>query len=227
MNFLSAVTRVMRINGIIRGDTDAPTTFSDLQHGATIQIAQIAIQDELNELVADTVIPYEHKGTGTITTVAGTRSYSLASDFVRFYGTPSLYEASANGRIYEIAGGEAALMNADFQYKTTQTNPIGFYFDQTTTKKLAFYPVPSEAKTYTYDYEYDVSVTNSTDTIPFHTESEAQAFCRMAARRFKYLYESVDMNGLTQDTERTAAKSTLINLLKGRPAPKQYAAVYR
>ena len=44
MNFLGAVTRVMRINGILRGDTDAPTTFSDLQHGATIQLAQIAIQ---------------------------------------------------------------------------------------------------------------------------------------------------------------------------------------
>lgn len=227
MNFLSAVTRVMRINGVIRGDTDAPTTFSDLQHGATIQIAQIAIQDELNELVADTVIPYEHKGTGSITTAAGTRSYSLASDFVRFYGKPSLYDSTSNNRIYEIAGGEAVLMNADFQYKTTQTNPIGFYFDQTTTKKIALYPVPSEVKTYTYDYEYDVSVTNSTDTIPFHSEAEAQAFCRMAARRFKYLFEQADMNGLSQDAERTSAKATLINLIKGTAAPKQYAAVYR
>jgi hypothetical protein len=33
----------------------------------------------------------------------------------------------------------------------------------------------------------DVSVTNSTDTLPFHNEQEAQAFCRLASRRFKFL----------------------------------------
>lgn len=227
MNFLGAVTRVMRINGILRGDTDAPTTFSDLQHGATIQLAQIAIQDELNELVADTVIPYEHKGTGSIVTAAGTRSYALATDFVRFYGRPSLYDSSSNYRIYEYPGGETALMQSDYNYKTTQTLPVNFYFDLTTTKKVAFYPVPNEIRTYTYDYEYDVSVTNSTDTIPFHTESEAQAFCRLASRRFKMLYEEMDPAMIANDPERMAAKATLANLIIGKNPAKSYAPVYR
>src|SRR5689334_25409676 len=61
----------MRIEGILRGDTDAPTTFSDLQHGATINLAQISIQDELNELTSDTLLPYEKKTTGSIVTVRG------------------------------------------------------------------------------------------------------------------------------------------------------------
>ena len=52
MTFLEAVTRIMRSEGIIRGDKDAPVSFSDLQHGATIQLAQMAIQDELNELLS-------------------------------------------------------------------------------------------------------------------------------------------------------------------------------
>lgn len=59
MNFLSAVNRVLRTNNIIRGDDDAITTFSDTQHNATLNLALIAIQDELTETVADRLISYE------------------------------------------------------------------------------------------------------------------------------------------------------------------------
>jgi len=227
MNFLSAVTRIMRAESIIRGDTDAPTTFSDLQHGATINLAQIAIQDELQELVADNVLPYEHAGTGSIVTAASTRSYSLPSDFVRFFGTPSLYEAATNTRLYEYKGGEVKLMHDFYDYKTQSSTPQWFYFDMTTTKKLAFWPVPNDAKTYTFDYEKDVSVTAASDTLPFHNEIEAQAFCRLAARRFKFLYQKMDAALLANDPEHMKAKATLILLISGAAPASQYAAIYR
>lgn len=228
MNFLGAVNRVLSANGILRGDTDLLTTFSDLQHGATSRIAQLAIQDELNELVSDHALPYEHKGTGSITTAAGTRSYALPTDFVRFYGEPILYcSTDSNQIITEYQGGEDRLRVVDVNYKTTQSTPIYWYFDQTTTKKLAFYYVPSAVKTYTFDYEYDVSVTNSTDTMPFHTESEAQAFCRLASRRFKMLFEEMDPALIANDPERNAAKATLFNLIKGVNPSRRWAPVYR
>jgi hypothetical protein len=228
MNFLAAVNRVLSANGVLRGDTDALTTFSDLQHGATSKIAQIAIQDELNELVADTIIPYEHKTTGSISTVAGTRSYSLPSDFVRFYGQPLMYcTTDSNQVIYPYGGGEDGLRITDVNYKTTQSTPIWFYFDETTTKKVAFYYVPSAVKAYTFDYEADVSVTNATDTMPFHTESEAQAFCRLASRRFKMLFEEMDPAVISNDPERNAAKATLFNLIKGVNPSRRWAPVYR
>src|SRR5258708_38907795 len=96
----------MRIEGILRGDTDAVTTFSDLQHGATINLAQIAIPDELNELTSDILLPYEKKTTGSVVTVAATRSYALAADFVRFYGRAMLYDSVNNFEMFEFPGGE-------------------------------------------------------------------------------------------------------------------------
>lgn len=227
MNFLGAVTRIMRIEGILRGDTDAPTTFSDLQHGATINLAQIAIQDELNELTSDTLIPYEKKTTGSIITVAGTRSYALAADFIRFYGKAMLYDSTTNFEMFEFPGGEDRLKVEVYTYKTQQSTPIYFYFEATTTKKISFYPVPQGVVTYTYDYEGDVSVTNATDTLPFHTESEAQAFCRLAGRRFKFLFEGMDPALLMQDPEHMKAKATLADLIIGKNPPKHYAPVYR
>ena len=227
MNFLSAVTRIMRAEGILRGDTDAPTTFSDLQHGATINLAQIAVQDELQELVADNVIPYEHSSTGSIVTLAGTRSYSLPPDFVRFFGTPSLFDTASNIRLYEYPGGEQALMDTFQNYKTQQTLPVNWYFDLTTTKKIAFWPVPNDARTYTFDYEKDVSVTSASDALPFHNEIEAQAFCRLAARRFKFLYQGMEVALLAGDPEHMKAKATLMLLISGASPSSQYAPIYR
>lgn len=227
MNFLSGVTRLLRANGIIRGDTDLPTSFSDLQHGATMALAQIAIQDELNELTSDALIPYEKKTTGSIATVAGTRTYSLASDFIRFFGTPLLYCSADNRELFEYSGGEDALRLNVFNYETQQSDPANWYFEATTTKKIAFWPVPQQVKTYTYHYEADVSVTNSTDTLPFHNEQEAQAFCRMASRRFKMLYEEMDPALLANDPEHQAAKATLYQMMKGANPAKHWVPVYR
>lgn len=227
MTLIQAIGRVMRATGIIRGDTDAPSSLSDLQHGATINLAAIAIQDELNELTSDMLLAYEHDGTGSITTSAGTRSYSLASDFIRFFGTPSLYESTSNNRYYEYPGGEAQLQLLYPDYKTAQATPQYWYFDLTTTKKIAFWPVPQDAKTYTYDYEKDVSVTSASDTLPFHNEQEAQAFARLAARRFKFLYEGMDPALVAMDPEHMKAKSTLVAMMVGKNPTKRYAPVYR
>lgn len=227
MNFLSGVTRIMRIEGILRGDTDAPTTFSDLQHGATINLAQIAIQDELNELTSDALLPYEKKTSGSIVTIQGTRSYALATDFIRFFGRAMLFCSADSFEMFEYPGGEDRIKILYFDYKTTQSLPIHFYFEATTTKQISFWPVPQSAKTYIYDYEGDVSVTNATDTLPFHNEQEAQAFCRLAARRFKYLYQGLNIADIDQDSEHMKAKAVLADMIVGKNPSKKYAPVYR
>lgn len=226
MNLITAIGRLMENNGIIRGDTDLPTTLTDLQHGATIRLARNAIQDELNELISDRVIPYEHAGTGSIVTVANTRSYSLPTDFIRMFGRGYLFDSNRT-MIAEAPGGEAKLQVLYGDYKTAAGEPIAWYFDLTTTKKIAFWPVPQSAKTWTFDYEKDVSVTLSSDTLPFHNESEAQAFCRLASRRFKFMFEDKDVTLLEQDPEHVKALATLLNLIKGTNPPTRYAPIYR
>jgi hypothetical protein len=227
MNFLAAVNRLLAAEGFLSGDSEEITTFSDLQHKATVRVARIAIQDELMELVSDSTIPYEKKTTGSITTVAGTRTYDLPSDFVRFYGTPALYESTGNRLYYEFPGGEPALRDHFPDYMTVQSDPLNWYMDLTTTKKIGFWYVPQEAKTYTFPYEADVSVTNSSDTLPFHTESEAQAFCRLAQRRFKWLLKDDDTAKLVNDPEHMKAKSTLFALIQGKPPSRFYNAAYK
>ncbi len=225
--FLDAVNRILLINGIIRGDTDLITSFSDLQHSATVSMAQVAVQDDLSDLISDMLIPSEHESSGVLSAVASTRSYSLPTDFVRFFGAGGLYNSAENTMIYEFPGGEPRLMHLFTNYKTQESAPIHWYFDLTTTKKIALWPVPQEAKTYSFDYQADVQVSASTDTLPFHNNSESFSFCRLAARRFKVMFEGGDIANIDSDPERMKAKATLINLIKGTNPPKTYSNTYR
>lgn len=228
MNFLDCVNRILRLNGKIRGDDDDITTFQDTAHNAAIQIAQIAVQDELSSLISDRLIDYE-LAEGTITTVAGTRTYALAADFIRFAGHPSLYNATANRKIDEYPGGREVLKENIYTYKVTQGDPAYWYWEPSTTKTLGFYQVPDAVRTYTYDYEKSVLVTASTDTLPFHNDQEAQAFTQCAGRRYKGLFENNDniVGFLVGDPTYVTARATLANLMKPRNPYTRYGALIR
>lgn len=229
MDFLAAVNRVLRLNAVIRGDSDLVSTFSDTAHNATLNLAIVAIQDELGDLVADRLIPYE-LASGTVTIVAGTPTYALASDFIRLYGRA--FFLNGTREIFEYPGGREKLQVEIPNYQTVQGTPNWWYFEPASTKKVGFYQVPNAAATYTYDYEKSVMVTNSTDTIPLHNTEEANAFVLMCSRRFKVLYEDVDKASdiaAVLDIDRTynRAKKTLLQLIKGVNPPNKYSPTYR
>lgn len=232
--FLEAVTRVLRLNAILRGDTDAPASFSDTNHNASMQIAILAIQDELASLVADKLIPFE-KGSSTITLASGTRTYSLESTFLNFYGFPHFYDSTDNRIIPMYPGGQENLQIVDFQYLTTSGTPTWWYWEPTTSKKVGFYHVPDsthDGRSLTYHFEKSVYVSLSTDTMPFHNAEESNTFCIMAGRRFKFLFEDVDNKGdiqgiLDNDVSYRSARGTLIRLMRGTNAPRYYAPAYR
>jgi len=190
--------------------------FTDTQHAADSELAQIAIQSELNILIADKLIPYE-KASATIALVTSTRTYALESDFVRFYGKkPSFYDSVDNVRIYEYTGGEDALRDQDYQYQTTKGGPWAWYWDATTTKRVAFYSVPQSSyngRSLSYDYEKSVSVTAYNDTLPFHNEEEAQTFVSCAARRFKMMENSLQVQRMSEDAEYSDSMAALLSLM--------------
>lgn len=226
MTFLGAVNRVLRASGILRGDDDTITTFSDTQHNAALNLAIIAVQSELGEMVSDRVIPYE-RASGTINTVAGTRAYALAADFVRLYGQhPFFYDATNNTQIYEWPGGFDNLRHTIYTYATDAGYPSWWYGEETTTKQVAFYQVPNEALTLTYDYEKDVSVTVAADTMPFHSDMEANAFVDMVVPHFKLLLTRQSTAGLREDQSYVVAKARLANMMKPRNPYKRYGARY-
>lgn len=234
MTFLEAVIRIMRLNGHIRGDTDAPASFADTAHNATMQIAQIAVQDELINLSADKTIPYE-KASTSIGLVSGQRTYSLPGDFIGFYGTAHFYDATDNRQIYEYPGGLERLQVCDFKYDTATGTPNWWYFEPAATKKVAFYQVPNSTyngRSLTYDYETSILVSAAGDTMPLHNNEENYQFCAMAGRRFKYLFEDVkdkqDIQAiLDMDLSYRTAKGTLLRLISGKNPPGRYAPAYR
>lgn len=234
MTFLECITRILRTNGFLRGDTDAPTSFSDTNHNASIQTAQIAVQDELTALTAERLVPYE-KTSSTITLANGTRTYALAADFIGFYGHPHFYDSTANRLIPEWPGGQESLQVSDFQYLTRTGTPNWWYWEPTTTKKVGFYHVPDstfDGRSLTYHYEKSVLVTVAADTMPFHNTEEANAFTTMAARRFKFMFEDVRNEAdivriLDNDMSYRNAKATLIRLMKGVNPSGFYTASYR
>lgn len=226
--FLDSVNRLLRINTIIKGDDDNIASFTETQHAADVSLAQIAIQDELTEIISERLLPYEHT-TNTISLVNGTRSYALQTNFIRFFGVASFYDSTDNVRIYEYKGGEAALMNHDYQYKTTTGTPSWFYWDNTTTKNVAFYNIPGasyDARSLSYDYEKSVMVTNSTDTMPFHNNEEHYAFVSMAAQRFQFMIEKKPMGELMNDSTYANAKTRLYNLLQWKNPNQSYGKRY-
>jgi hypothetical protein len=221
MTFLEAVNLILRTNTFIAGDDDDITSFSDTQHRATMNLAQIAIKSTLNELVSDRLLPYEELD-GHITTASNTRTYSMPDDFVRFVGeNPILLKLSGVAGsdaesvfITEYPGGEEAIRRQILNYREQTGTPQWFYMVNGTSKKLGFYPVPEEVATYRFPYQKDVSVSIESDDLPFHTTQEATAFVDMAARYMKFLIEKLPVAQLYQDPVFVTSKSALMSLIK-------------
>lgn len=235
MTLLEAINRILRKNAIIRGDTDTVATLADTQHNASLNLAVVAIQDELVKLIAERLIPSERKTTGSITFVTNTRTYSLAADFTRFYGVPHFYRAADNRQIYEFPGGLELLQVAYYDYATQYGDPIWFYSEPTSTKKVGFFQVPSSSESgdvWTYEYEGSVMVSVAGDSLPFHNSEENYAFTEMCSRRFKFAFEDVknelDLAAvLDKDRTYTTAYATLLKLIKGQNPTRTYGAIYR
>lgn len=226
MTFIDGVNRLLRASGILRGDDDDLTTFSDLQHNAAMNLAIVAIQSELSDLIADRLIPYE-KASSSITTVSGTRAYSLAANFVRFYGqNPFLYDATNNVVICEYPGGVDRLRHNIYNYKTQSGTPSNWYFEDTTSKQVALYPVPDKAVQWDYDYEKDITLSASTDVLPFHSDTEGRAFIDMTLSRYKMLLTRAPLSGLSKDPDRAEARSRLLNLMRPTDARRYYGSRY-
>lgn len=234
MTLLQCVNRILRLNAILRGDTDEISTFSDTQHNASLNLAIVAVQNELVRLVADRLLPYERQTSGTVTLATGTRTYSLASDFTRFYGIPHFYDSDGNRQIYEFPGGLEALQIQYYTYATDSGDPNHFYWEPTTTKKVGFFQVPSsgqDGKILSYEYEGSVLVSSVSDTMPFHNDEEAFMFTEMATRRFKYSWEDVknelDIQAvLDKDGTWKSSKAMLIALIKGYKPVRSYGNRY-
>ena len=231
------------MEGIIAGDDDNLTDFSGTQFENDLNLAQIAIQDELADLASDKVLPYE-QSSAYITLVNGTRAYSLASDFIRFTDEePFLLRvdaATSTGtsqgyRLWSWHGGEENLRRAYMDYRSTTSSPGWFYPTGGTSHQIGIFPVPdSNAAGDIYRYYYDKSITVSvtTDTIPLITAEAANAFCEAAGLRFRYLRmppqerQVLFPGGLNTNPQIQQARSRLIEFVRIERPTEKYGRKY-
>jgi len=230
MQFLGAVNRILQLNGLIRGDTDLLTSFADTNHASTSAIAQIAVQNEIAELSSRGLLPYQHKTNGSITLVTATRSYAFPSDFIQLWGEdPFFYDATQNMQIFQYPGGEQQLRLGIYTYRTDPGAPLYFCFELGTTQQVSFYPVPDASvnnRVLAFDYSASVNVLNASDTIPFTTVDQQYAFCEMAGRRFKFLYEGKVDIPMDSDPVYREARARLFALMKWKQPARRYGRAY-
>lgn len=229
MDFITAVNRILRVNGLIRGDTDTLVTFNDQSHNSSSSLAQIAIQDEISELTGKGLIPAQFSS-NTITLVTGTRTYTLPSDYIKLVGDPPFFlDTTQNIQIYEYPGGENQLRIDIYDYRTQSGNPVYFYFETSSAAKVSFFQVPdagANGRAFTYDYYASENVSASTDPLPLDTVDQQYAFCAMAGRRFKFLFEGKIDVPVDSDAVYREARARLFNLLGRKKAGTHYGKVY-
>lgn len=239
--FLQAVNECLILEGIISGDDDELSSFTDTQHVISSKLAQKAIQQELASLVSEQIIDAE-RTSALLTTTPGTRTYTLASGFIRFRTTARnpnvvLWEATSAGItdgqfVQEWPGGEESIITAYPRYLDQQARPIYWYWVGGGTQDVGLYPVPDGTRYYKYFYEKDVTVTTAADTLPFAVDTQARTFIRGAARRFKFLRsspverETFYPKGLEDDEQLKSNRAVLMSLLRHKQPPSHYGRRY-
>jgi hypothetical protein len=231
MTFLEAVNRMLRLSTLMQWDDDDITTFSNTQHAGNISLCRQAVQHVLNDLVADEFL-WSEDATGNITTVSGTRTYSLASNFVQLQDTkPWFFKLSgiagtdAEGNfLVEYPGGENLLMKQVLQYTSQTGTPQWFYF--TADQEIGMYPIPDSVDVYRYHYEKNVMVNSESDELPFDSDQKGYAFVDMATRIFTFLFTRQPIEGIENDIIYKRAKGALLSLSKKKDPIKRYGYKY-
>lgn len=233
--FLECVNRVLRQNAVITGDDDDITSFADLQHRASVQLCQIAIQSTVTELSSDQLLPVE-EADDTLTMETGIRTYDLAADFIRFVGEkPFLLKVDASGDSLNqwmsmYPGGEAQLKRDILDYREQPGSPNYFYNLSAATKSIGVFQVPDstyDGVKYRYTYEKSIYPTVAASVMPFQTVQEFHTFTDMASRRFQFMFTKQPMDNLEQDIIYKGAKTSLIGLMRQTKATTSYGWDYR
>jgi hypothetical protein len=228
MTFLEAVNRLMRLATVMQWDDDDITSFSQTQHGATISLARQAIQHVTNDLIADRFL-FPEDAQATITTVSGTQTYAIASDFVRFKDKRPWFFQTDSGVpnsqfLSEYPGDEAALKKQVPKYETQTGTPQWFYF--TNDQEIGIYPVPGAVFVYRYEYQKDVMPEVESDSLPVQSTQMGYAYVDMATRIFTFLFTQQPIDGAQGDVIYSRAKAALMALNVKEPPSNRYGFRY-
>lgn len=144
---------------------------------ADVTIAIGIINDTIDELGAPAASPIL-TAESSITLVASTREYALASDFAGFAESalPVMVDQTNGSWLYEYPGGYDAM----FRDQTIPANYTGlptYWAINPSNRKIRLNTIPSSVeagRVYTYKYRLRTNLTAATDTFPYTDEVTAQ-----------------------------------------------------
>lgn len=164
---LQSVNAVLRRVGVIQGESGNFSSLTDTARQRDLDVAVDVINEGLEELYSLT--PHARpKGVAesTISLLASTRGYSLASDIVRLRWP--MIDKTNTQFIYEFKGGYEKLLQLDPE-QDDEGLPLFGALDPTDGKVYLDRAPSSEnvGAVYTYQYDKDISLSTVSDTVPF------------------------------------------------------------
>jgi len=166
-SLLNATNEILKRTGIIAGDAGLLTTLTDSARQRAIDIAVQVVNEGIDALYsAAAVAAPNEQAESTITLVAGTRAYTLATDLVQIRWP--MVDKTNTQFLKEYPGGYNKMLLADPEQDDTGL-PYGAAIRPTDGKLfLDRAPTSVEAsRVYTYQYDKDVSLTAAASTVPF------------------------------------------------------------
>lgn len=167
-SLLNSVNEILKRAGYIAGDAGLLTTLTDSARQVAIDQAIQVVNEGIDELysAADVAMPNEQTS-GTITLVAGTRAYQLASNLVQLRWP--MIDRTNNQYLSEFAGGYNAILLHDPEQDDTGLPHLAairptdgyLYLDRAPTSEEA-------GRVYTYQYDKNLAMSAAADTVPFN-----------------------------------------------------------
>lgn len=164
---LNGVNEVLKRAGFIAGDAGVLTTLTDTARQTSIDTCVQVINEGVSELFTASGMPMPNEQKeGTVTLVAGTRSYSLASDVVQVHWP--MVDKTNTQFLYKFPGEYNDMLLLDPEqddtglpvYATLRPTDFKLFLDKA--------PTSAEAgRIYTYQYHRDLVLASASDTMPF------------------------------------------------------------
>ena len=164
---LDGVNEILKRVNVIAGDVAALTTLTDSSNQHAIDIAVQVINEGIDELYTITNKPKpKEQGESTITLVAGTRDYTLASDLIRMRWP--MIDRTNSTYLFDYPGDYNDMLQLDPEQNDTGLPIWGTINPKDGTLHVSHAPTSAEAgRVYTYEYDKDVSLSSASSAVPF------------------------------------------------------------
>ena len=164
---LESVNEILKRVKLITGDAGELTTLTDSARQPAIDTAVQVVNEGIDELYSSAEIPQPNEqAESTITLVAGTRAYTLATDLVQLR-FPLVDKTNAQF-IHEYPGGYNKMLLLDVEQDDTGLPYLGAIRPTDGKLHLDRAPTSVEAgRVYTYQYSKDLELDAAADTVPF------------------------------------------------------------